>query len=141
MNRNSANKKSYKTKSNTKSNTKSKTNRTENDSMSYSNSEPLKKYKAKAKPNTNRTDKDSTSQSIQESTKKYKPRNKSKRKNDDTIRLNKYVAHGGVCSRRDADMYIEAGVVKVNGKVVQELGYRVTLDDKVQFEDQTLRYQ
>ena len=137
MNRNSANKKSYKP----KSNPKSRTNRTEDDSKSYSKTESFRKYKAKAKPNTNISDKDSTSQSKPEPTKKYKPRNKSKRKKDDTIRLNKYVAHGGVCSRRDADMYIEAGVVKVNGKVVQELGFRVTLDDKVQFEDQTLRYQ
>ena len=82
-----------------------------------------------------------SSYSKPEPAKKYRAKSKSKRKNDDTIRLNKYVAHGGVCSRRDADMYIEAGVVKVNGKVVQELGYRVNLDDKVQFEDQTLRYQ
>lgn len=66
---------------------------------------------------------------------------KRKAKDDGTIRLNKYLAHAGVCSRRDADMYIEAGVVKVNGKVVQELGYKVTKEDKVQFEDQTLRYQ
>ena len=66
---------------------------------------------------------------------------KRKAKDDGTIRLNKYLAHAGVCSRRDADMYIEAGVVKVNGKVVQGVGIKVTLEDKVQFEDETLRYQ
>ncbi len=49
----------------------------------------------------------------------------------DEIRLNKFIAHAGFCSRRDADEYIEAGKVKINGKVVTELGTKVTTDDKV----------
>lgn len=49
----------------------------------------------------------------------------------DEIRLNKYIAHAGFCSRRDADEYIEAGKVKINGEVVTELGTKVTTEDNV----------
>lgn len=52
------------------------------------------------------------------------------------IRLNKYLANAGVCSRREADSYITAGVVKVNGQVVSELGAKVTRGDHVTFHDQ-----
>lgn len=62
-----------------------------------------------------------------------------KRSDDGLIRLNKFLAHSGVCSRREADKYIAAGVVRVNGEVVKEMGYKVDPADKVQFEDQTLR--
>lgn len=51
------------------------------------------------------------------------------------IRLNKYLANAGVCSRRDADKYIEAGVVTVNGTVVNELGAKVYRTDEVKFHD------
>lgn len=56
----------------------------------------------------------------------------------DKIRLNKYIAHAGFCSRRDADDYIAAGKVKVNGKVESELGSKVKKDDTVEVEGQTL---
>lgn len=56
----------------------------------------------------------------------------------DKIRLNKYIAHAGFCSRREADEYIAAGKVKVNGKVETELGSKVRQDDKVEVEGQTL---
>lgn len=52
------------------------------------------------------------------------------------IRLNKYLANAGVCSRREADEFIEAGVVKVNGEVVSELGTKITRADTVLFHDQ-----
>lgn len=51
------------------------------------------------------------------------------------VRLNKYLANAGVCSRRDADKYIEAGVVTVNGTVVTELGTKVLRSDEVRFHD------
>ncbi|MBR1713106.1 MAG: pseudouridine synthase [Alloprevotella sp.] len=51
------------------------------------------------------------------------------------IRLNKYLANAGICSRRDADRYIEAGVVTVNGEVVTELGRKVLRTDNVMFHD------
>ncbi len=52
------------------------------------------------------------------------------------IRLNKYLANAGVCSRREADDYIQAGVVTVNGTVVTELGTKVMRSDEVKFHDQ-----
>lgn len=54
----------------------------------------------------------------------------------DEIRLNKFIAHAGFCSRRDADEYIEAGKVKINGEVVSELGTKVSADDKVEVDGQ-----
>jgi len=54
------------------------------------------------------------------------------------IRLNRFIANSGVCSRREADELIQAGAVKVNGKVITELGTKVLPSDKVQFGDQTL---
>jgi 23S rRNA pseudouridine2605 synthase len=50
------------------------------------------------------------------------------------IRLNKYVANSGVCSRREADELISKGTVTVNGKVITEMGYRVKLTDTVCYE-------
>lgn len=50
------------------------------------------------------------------------------------IRLNKYVANSGVCSRREADELIAKGTVTVNGKVITEMGYRVKLTDTVCYE-------
>ncbi len=60
---------------------------------------------------------------------------------DGTVRLNKYIANAGVCSRREADTMIEAGAVTVNGKVVTELGTKVSPDDKVQIGNDTLNPQ
>lgn len=54
------------------------------------------------------------------------------------IRLNKYIAHAGLCSRREADEYIEQGKVKVNGVVVTELGTKVKSTDNVVVEKQKL---
>jgi len=55
------------------------------------------------------------------------------------IRLNKYIANSGICSRREADELIMAGTVMVNGKVVTELGTKVSLSDKVQYDNHTIR--
>ena len=52
------------------------------------------------------------------------------------IRLNKFLANAGVCSRREADEFIQAGVVLVNGQVVTELGTKVLRSDEVKFHDQ-----
>lgn len=54
------------------------------------------------------------------------------------IRLNKYIANAGVCSRRDADIFISAGNVTVNGKVITEMGYRVKLSDEVKFDGRSI---
>jgi 23S rRNA pseudouridine2605 synthase len=58
---------------------------------------------------------------------------------DGLIRLNKYIANAGVCSRREADKLITAGAVTVNGKVVTELGTKVSPADKVQYGEQSLK--
>ena len=55
------------------------------------------------------------------------------------IRLNKYLANAGICSRREADDFIQAGVITVNGQVVDNLGAKVLPTDKVMFHDQPVR--
>lgn len=56
----------------------------------------------------------------------------------DTIRLNKYIANAGICSRREADTLIKQGLVEVNGKVITEMGYQVQKTDKVVFDGQNI---
>lgn len=64
-----------------------------------------------------------------------KPNQAPKRaKAKDEIRLNKYIANSGICSRRDADIYIQSGNVKVNGVPVVEMGYLVKPGDVVNFD-------
>ena len=55
---------------------------------------------------------------------------------NEPVRLNKFLANAGVCSRREADEFIQAGVVSVNGAVVTELGTKVLRTDEVRFHDQ-----
>lgn len=71
---------------------------------------------------------------------KNKVREKGYRRSDDgLIRLNKYLADAGVCSRREADKLIASGTVKVNGKIVTELGTKVSTTDKVVYGGEALR--
>ncbi|MGI9583043.1 pseudouridine synthase [Chryseobacterium sp. RRHN12] len=56
----------------------------------------------------------------------------------DSIRLNKYIANSGICSRREADELITQGLVEVNGKVVTEMGYQVQKTDRVVFDGQNI---
>ncbi len=58
---------------------------------------------------------------------------------NEPLRLNKFLANAGVCSRREADEFITAGVVKVNGEVVTELGTKVLRSDEVLFHDQPVK--
>jgi len=58
---------------------------------------------------------------------------------NEPIRLNKYLSNAGVCSRREADEFIQAGVVKVNDQVVTELGTKITRADKVLFHEQPVQ--
>lgn len=53
----------------------------------------------------------------------------------DGIRLNKFIANSGICSRREADTYIEHGSVTVNDKLVTEMGYKVQPGDEVRFDN------
>lgn len=52
----------------------------------------------------------------------------------DGIRLNKYISNSGICSRREADLYIKVGSVSVNGKIINEMGYKVKLTDEIKFD-------
>lgn len=58
---------------------------------------------------------------------------------DDTVRLNKYLANAGVAARRKCDELIAQGLVKVNGQVITEMGYRLTKDDKVTYKGKVVK--
>tara|TARA_B100000749_G_scaffold246484_1_gene209405 strand:+ start:103 stop:873 length:771 start_codon:yes stop_codon:yes gene_type:complete len=68
-----------------------------------------------------------------------KRQNEKKKSEDGLMRLNKYIARAGICSRREADKFIEAGVVKVNGKVITQMGYKLQLADEVKFNDARIK--
>lgn len=58
--------------------------------------------------------------------------------NDDAIRLNKFLSNAGICSRREADVLIQTGLVQVNGKIIVEMGYKVKPGDEVKYDGQTI---
>ena len=68
----------------------------------------------------------------------YKPQNNAPTVTPAEVRLNKYIADAGICSRRNADMYISSGNVTVNGEVMTTLGYRVKPTDEVRFDGKLL---
>ena len=59
--------------------------------------------------------------------------------NEDHVRLNKYLSNAGVCSRREADVLIETGVITVNNVIVRELGYKIKPGDIVKYDGETIR--
>ena len=65
--------------------------------------------------------------------------NAKKSAEDGKIRLNKFIANAGICSRREADKFIEAGVITVNGVGVTKMGFRVSPTDEVKFNGQRLK--
>ncbi|WP_299216025.1 pseudouridine synthase [uncultured Dokdonia sp.] len=92
------------------------------------------KPKPKSRAEVGKKDMRSNAKSKQEKDPKVKAKPNPPRKDDGTIRLNKYIANSGICSRREADMYISIGNVTVNGKVVNEMGHKVQLGDDVRFD-------
>ncbi len=68
------------------------------------------------------------------STSKSSGNNKSQSSNPGEVRLNKYIANSGVCSRREADTHIATGLVSVNGKIITEMGYKVKIGDEVRYD-------
>lgn len=70
-----------------------------------------------------------------------RPNKKAKPQTTSKTRLNKFIANAGVCSRRDADKLIADGQIKVNGKVVREMGFKVKKTDKVVYKGRTLKSQ
>jgi len=100
-------------------------------SKSYENDRPYERKPYKRPEKKNYSD---NRDSIKNSN--NAPKSKS---NSDEIRLNKFIANSGVCSRREADQYIQTGLVTVNGKVVTELGSRVKPTDEVRFDGTRLK--
>lgn len=64
---------------------------------------------------------------------------KTKKPEQEKIRLNRFIANSGICSRRDADEHIKNGLVSVNGKVVSDMGIKVSLADDVRFRNRKLK--
>ncbi len=60
---------------------------------------------------------------------------------NEQIRLNKYMSNAGICSRREADEFIQQGLVKVNGEVVTELGTKITHSDVVEYDEKVVTLQ
>lgn len=58
--------------------------------------------------------------------------------NEDEIRLNKYLSNAGICSRREADLLIQTGVVSINGEIITEMGYKIKPGDVVQYDGETI---
>ena len=67
-----------------------------------------------------------------------KPKKTPVEKQDDTIRLNRYIANAGICSRREADVLISSGEISVNGTVITEMGYKVKPGDTVKYGNRTV---
>ena len=61
-------------------------------------------------------------------------KNTSQKETKEGVRLNKFIANSGICSRREADTFIEHGSVTINGKLVTEMGYKVQPNDQVRFD-------
>jgi 23S rRNA pseudouridine2605 synthase len=95
------------------------------------------KYSGKGKPKVSKT----RTGGYKTEGRRRRPETKQKPLPDSNapMRLNRFVAQAGICSRRDADVLIAAGVVSVNGDVITEMGFRVRLTDKVQVEGETIK--
>ncbi|WP_445725747.1 pseudouridine synthase, partial [Flavobacterium sp.] len=111
----------------------------------FSDSSKSKTFKSSSesedskRPKRFETDKYKTDRKSSISSKeKSAPKKTSSNPETDGIRLNKYISNAGICSRREADVYIAAGNATVNGKVVTEMGYKVQLTDEVRFDGSSI---
>ncbi|MEZ7875020.1 MAG: pseudouridine synthase [Bacteroidales bacterium] len=68
-----------------------------------------------------------------------KKKTTAKKREDGLVRLNKFIANSGICSRREADEYITAGLVTVNGVIINQLGVRVNPSDDIRFNGERLK--
>ncbi|WP_299162691.1 pseudouridine synthase [uncultured Tenacibaculum sp.] len=108
-----------------------------------SNPQEKKSFRSdKPQKNSNSSDKKRFATSSSDNKKQFKrdfkksqPNKPVQKKTEDTgIRLNKFISNSGICSRREADTYIEHGSVSVNEKLVTEMGYKVQPGDQVRFD-------
>ena len=106
------------------------------------NSNPQEKKSFKTDRNNNSSENKRFATSASDNKKQFKkdykksrPAKPVQKSTEDTgIRLNKYIANSGICSRREADTYIEHGSVAVNGKLMTQMGYKVQPTDEVRFD-------
>jgi 23S rRNA pseudouridine2605 synthase len=99
---------------------------------SNKNSSRRRQEGKKSTPLNRKSDKPLSRKPVKKEFKKITPNKKADESSG--IRLNKYIANSGICSRREADTYIEHGSVQINGKLVTEMGYKVQPTDVVQFD-------
>ena len=66
-------------------------------------------------------------------------KNNAEKINSNKIRLNKFISNSGICSRREADKFIKAGIITVNGMGVTEMGYKINTNDVVKFNNQEIK--
>ena len=106
-------------------------------------SNPQEKKSFKSDKNNNPSDKKRFATSASDNKKQFKrdfkksqPSKPVQKNTEETtgIRLNKYISNSGICSRREADTYIEHGSVSVNGKLMTQMGYKVQPTDEVRFD-------
>lgn len=90
--------------------------------------------------NSSRRRQDSKSSKPKATKRNFKPNTKKVEKKEEStgVRLNKYIANSGICSRREADTFIKHGSVEVNGNLVTEMGYKVQPNDVVKFDGTTI---
>jgi len=69
---------------------------------------------------------------------KERPVKKVPAKTQEAVRLNRFIANSGICSRREADDLIRNGLISVNGKIVTEMGLKVTLKDEIRYKNKKL---
>jgi 23S rRNA pseudouridine2605 synthase len=121
--------------------------RTSGDEKKYDNK--FKKPSGYSKPSEEHTEKKRPYSKDTDTGKKFdkkirRPSSPRRRSESDkpyiaTWRLNRFLANAGICSRREADEYIKAGVVSVNGKVVTEMGTKITFADEIRFNNELIR--
>lgn len=127
------------------SNFKSRESNSGGERKSWDSNRPIKKYENKGSKYS--PEKFSSEDISSESAKPRRARVSASRKKVEedsdlqfgTVRLNKYIANAGICSRREADVLIETGAITVNGKIVSELGYKVSATDIVAYGGQGIR--
>jgi 23S rRNA pseudouridine2605 synthase len=98
-------------------------------------------YKSKERPNYQNLESQANFIKNKYKNNKNKGERKNKEdhnKNPDELRLNRYIAKAGICSRREADELIKKGKIKVNGQVITELGYKINKKDKVEFDNKVI---
>tara|TARA_B100000809_G_scaffold264452_1_gene320303 strand:- start:2449 stop:3546 length:1098 start_codon:yes stop_codon:yes gene_type:complete len=117
--------------------------RSGSDSRPYKDSRPNSEDRPKRRVGTN--DKPNRKAGTYQKTPLRKPSGKKSSNNphtkaeDGKMRLNKFIANAGIASRREADTLIAAGVVKVNGKVITEMGFKVSPEDSINYGGESIK--